>query len=144
LRDNPQRTDRSVARTVGLSPTTVAEIREETAQASNVQTGHSEPPRIEDSGKKPRGRKPYTAAQKAAKFEENKKPRPFANDRDNRVNAMAEQLKGDIAGQVEAFVMVLSGFAGVLEKTSLSRREEWTRKFAKAMGVSLENFSAAA
>ena len=64
---NPQRTDRSVARTVGLSPTTVAEVREETLHAEGyVQTGHSEPTRVEDSGKKPRGRKPKSELKEIA------------------------------------------------------------------------------
>lgn len=48
------RSDRQIAKTVGVSPTTVASVR-----ASNVQFGHTE--RLEASGRRARGRKPQVS-----------------------------------------------------------------------------------
>jgi hypothetical protein len=51
----------------------------------------------------------------------------------------AAQFSSDIAKAIEALVMAVSGYDGVIQsKLSLSARQELVRKFAKAMGVLLE------
>ena len=67
------------------------------------------------------------------------KPKRLSNDRDEWVNSMAAQFSSDISRAIEALVMSLSGYDGVIQsKLSLSARQEFVRKFAKAMGVLLE------
>jgi hypothetical protein len=55
LTNNPEKTDREVARQAGVSPNFVGEVRR--ALSSNVLGGHK-PPRQEASGRRARGRRP--------------------------------------------------------------------------------------
>jgi hypothetical protein len=79
LARHPERSDRSIAKEVGLSPTTVGTIRDE-GEASNVQSGHKpdqvevsngenrdKPNRVEATGRKARGRKPAKKSAPKAK-----------------------------------------------------------------------------
>jgi hypothetical protein len=57
LKDNPARSDRSIAKEVGIDHKTVAAVRQETESSTNGEIPHSQE-RVEASGRKARGRKP--------------------------------------------------------------------------------------
>jgi hypothetical protein len=65
-------------------------------------------------------------AGKSAKAKPGKaaKPKPISNDRDKWVDLMAAQFNSDISKAIEALVMALSGYDGVIQsKLSLSARQ---------------------
>jgi hypothetical protein len=130
----PEKSDRAIAKDVGVSHHTVAKVR-------GGQNG--EIPQNAHPGRRVLGRKAGPAKTlKATKA--STKPKPISSARDEWVNSMAAQFNSDISRAIEALVMAVSGYDGVIQsKLSLSARQEFVRKFAKAMGVSLDNFRAA-
>jgi len=168
MNEEPERSDRSIAKEAGLHHATVAKVREEVE--SNGQNIHYEPSngqnihyeeagaevgvpeetakqvkgRVEQTGRKARGRKPLSAKEKkeraAAKAAEKaKKPKPLTSDRDERVNKLGEMIAVNPVIVTEDFVAILSGYDGVIkQKLTLAQRHELVRKFAKALGVSFE------
>jgi len=160
----PGRTDRSIAKEIGLSPSTVASVREEVE--SNVQNGHyeAEVPRDDlgrDAEKSARrvtrkadgsvrsapGRKPLSPEEKAARAnaraaakaeaQKETKPKPLTSARDDAVNMLSDVILNNLY-RLQDIVQIIAGYDGVIhQKFTLGQRHEMVRKFAKALGVSI-------
>jgi hypothetical protein len=99
--------------------------------------------RVESTGRKARGRKPAakTAKEKkaerdAAKAEKKAKGKDIVNDRDAWVNATARHVTADPSHILEAFVLTVDGYYGLVQsKVSESKRRELLTRFAKALGL---------
>jgi len=165
------RSDRSIAEEIGLSHPTVAKIRQEVesngknyhkepvepangkfyhkdeAIGSNGQNAHKDVVRVEASGRKARGRKPFSPEEKAArakaraaaKAEAKKqtKPKPLTSARDDTVNMLCDVILSNI-GSLPDIVQIIAGYEGVIrQKFTLGQRHEMVLKFAKTLGVSI-------
>ena len=99
--------------------------------------------RFETSGRKARGRKPASAKERKEKAAEAKaqketKPKPLTSARDDTVNMLCDVILLNI-NSLPDIVQIIAGYDGVLhQKFTLGQRAEMARKFAKALGVSIE------
>jgi hypothetical protein len=126
---NPRQSDPAIAKQVKVDPKTVRKVRAARENGEIPQNPRATRVLGRKAGK--------SAKTKLAKAEA--KPKPISNDRDEWVNSMVAQFSSDTAKAIEALVMAVSGYDGVIQsKLSLSARQEFVRKFAKAMGVLLE------
>jgi hypothetical protein len=164
----PERSDRSIAKEVGLSHDTVANLREEIgvstaaevietkieeaiaaepgksdrAIAKEVGASHPTVAKVR-SGKNGDNRQNFQSDNRKLgrpkKAETQKEPKPLTSARDDAVNALAEQI-GQNIDRLQDIVQIISGYDGVIQqKFTLGQRHELVRKFAKAMGVAFES-----
>src|SRR5215471_5567565 len=151
IKRSPARSDNSIAQELGLDHKTVAVAREELeaeteavgdpdGQGPLFEARSNEPAaRVEKSGRKARGRKPQTRAQKAAAKEKAlAKSKPMGNTRDEWVNMVAERIAADPVRALADMVQMMIGYDSLLQrKISKAKREEAVKKIASTLDVKI-------
>ena len=143
LKDNPEQSDRAVAKLAHVDHKTVASVRVAATQA-NGEIPHK-PERTEADGRKARGRKPKTdptpAAQGVKALPTATSPKssaepkvPALRIRDEWVVATGKELNRDFDGTVEAIGKMLGDCRAKADALSVVRRAQLLAPIANMLG----------
>lgn len=144
LQENPQLSNRAVAKEVGLHHETVVEIRlnggfrhsGDGVEKTGLEQAAIE--RVEKTGRKARGRKPLSKAEReAARAQKEIKPKQIANPRDERIETIAGAFRADAARAIVDLAAVAMDYGAKIEEgLALEQRQQLGKKFcAQALRI---------